>query len=114
MTNKHMFLPLQEPTLFILLSLRGGEKHGYAILKEVALLSDERVKLSTGTLYGALYRLQDQGYIERIESKDGARGKKVYRLTRSGMEVFDAEVGRMRQLLLAVKERVHAEGGQQV
>ena len=114
MTNKHIFLPLQEPTLFILLSLRGGEKHGYAILKEVALLSDERVKLSTGTLYGALYRLQDQGYIERIESKDGARGKKVYRLTRSGMEVFDAEMDRMKQLLLAVKERVHAGGGQQL
>lgn len=94
--------------------MRGGEKHGYAILKDVAELSDERVKLSTGTLYGAIYRFLDQGLIECIELKDGVRGKKTYRLTRSGMEVFDAEVGRMKRLLLAVKARVLAEGWQQV
>lgn len=117
MLNKDAFLPLQEPTFYILLSLRGGEKHGYAILKEVAELSGERVKLSTGTLYGALNRLLDQGLIERIELselEDGARGKKVYRLTRSGLEVFDAEVARMRRLLLAVKAQARAEGGQPV
>ncbi len=74
-------IPLQEPTFFILLSLRGGEKHGYAILKEVATLSEARVKLSTGTLYGALNRLLDQGLIERLEEHDGVRGKKAYRLT---------------------------------
>ena len=81
MKNKDLFLPLQEPTLYILLSLRGGEKHGYAVLKEVAELSSGRVKLSTGTLYGALYRLLDQGLIEQIEPEKGARGKKTYRFT---------------------------------
>ena len=72
----------------------------------------QSVKLSTGTLYGALYRLLDQGLIEQIESKDEVRGKKAYRLTPSGMEVFDAEVGRMKQLLLVIEGRVPAEGGQ--
>jgi DNA-binding PadR family transcriptional regulator len=114
MTNKDLFLPLQEPTLYILLSLRGGEKHGYAILKEVAELSSGRVKLSTGTLYGALYRLLDQGLIEQIEPEDEARGKKVYRLMHSGLEVFEAEVGRMKHLLLAVNKKVETIGGQQV
>ena len=47
-------LPLREPTFFILLSLSPGPKHGYAILKEVEALSDGRVRLSTGTLYGAI------------------------------------------------------------
>jgi DNA-binding PadR family transcriptional regulator len=108
------FLPLQEPTFYILLSLHAGEKHGYAILKDIAELSGKQMKLSTGTLYGALYRLLDQGLIERIEPEDGARGKKVYRLTRSGMELFDAEVDRMKQLLLAVKVKLYAEGEQQL
>jgi DNA-binding PadR family transcriptional regulator len=109
MTNLNHFLPLQEPILYILLSLRGGEKHGYAILKDVIELSGERVKLSTGTVYGALYRLLDQGLIERIDSKDGARGKKTYRLTRSGTDVLNTEVSRMEQLLHAVNERAHGK-----
>ena len=114
MTNTDDFLPLQEPTFYILLSLRGGEKHGYAILKDVAEMSGEQVKLSTGTLYGALYRFLDQGLIEQIEPEDEARGKKVYRLTPSGLEVFEAEVGRMKHLLLAVNKKVETIGGQQV
>ena len=103
MSGINSFIPLQEPTFFILLSLRGGEKHGYAILKEVAGLSEERVKLSTGTLYGALNRLLDQELIERLEDRDGVRGKKAYRLTRRGLEVFDGEVRRMQQMLAAAQ-----------
>jgi len=113
MTNIDSYLPLQEPTFYILLSLRGGEKHGYAILKDIKELSSEQVKLSTGTLYGALYRLLDQSLIEQIELVDLARGKKVYRLTHSGLEVFDAEVTRMKHLLLAVNKKVETIGGQQ-
>jgi DNA-binding PadR family transcriptional regulator len=114
MANKDQLLPLQEPTFYILLSLRTGEKHGYAILKDVAQLSDQQVNLSTGTLYGALNRLLDQGLIERLEGQDGTRGKKAYRLTPAGLEVFDADVGRMKRLLLAVKTRRRAKGGQQI
>ena len=114
MKNVNRSIPLQEPTLYILLSLRSGEKHGYAILKEVNELSDKRIRLSTGTLYGALYRLLDQGLIEQVESKDSSRRKKSYRLTRSGLEVFDVEVGRMKHLLLAVNKKVETIGGQQV
>ena len=112
------FIPLQEPTFFILLSLRGGEKHGYAILKEVAALSKGRVKLSTGTLYGALNRLLDQGSIERLDGQGGARGKKAYRLTSRGLEVFAVEVGRMQQMLAAAQPLAGsidpAEGGLQI
>ena len=114
MTNIARLVPLQEPTFYILLSLRGGEKHGYAILKDVAEMSSEQVKLSTGTLYGALYRLLDQGLIEQIEPEDRARGKKVYRLMHTGLEVFEAEVSRMKHLLLAVNKKVETIGGQQV
>jgi DNA-binding PadR family transcriptional regulator len=107
MRNIDSHPPLQEPTFYILLALRGEDKHGYAILKEVAELSEGRVQLSTGTLYGALYRLLDQGLIEQVEVKDEQRGKKIYRLTRSGLEVFDAEVSRMKHILLKASRQVH-------
>ena len=117
MVNMDQLPPLQEPTFYILLSLRAGEKHGYAILKDVARLSGGQVQLSTGTLYGALNRLLDQGLIERIEAEDSARGKKAYRLTPAGLEVFAAEVSRMDRLLRAVRAQRPArpaEGGQQL
>ncbi len=110
MNKFDQLLPLREPTLYILLSLRGGEKHGYAILKEVYELSEGKVQLSTGTLYGAIYRLLDQGLIQQIEVEDGSRGKKAYRLTRAGLEVFDAEVGRMKRILLSAKKQVRISG----
>jgi DNA-binding PadR family transcriptional regulator len=98
------YLPLQEPTFFILLSLRSGEKHGYAILKEVTDLSAGKLSLSTGTLYGALNRLLDQGLIERVDLgvQAGSRGKKSYQLTHMGRLVFEAEVNRMQRLLATV------------
>lgn len=114
MKKNVQILPLQEPTFFILLSLRGGEKHGYAILKDVVILSDQRIKLSTGTLYGALYRLLDQGLIEQVEAIDEPRGKRAYRLTPSGLEVFNADVDRMKHMLRTVKSKIESPGGQQI
>jgi DNA-binding PadR family transcriptional regulator len=58
---------LTETTFFILLSLSSGKKHGYLIMKEVERLSGGRTSRSTGTLYGVLGRLLDQGWIERVD-----------------------------------------------
>ena len=60
-------LPLSEPVFYILLSLASGQKHGYAILKDVESLSQGKLLVSTSTLYGAISRLQDQGWIEHID-----------------------------------------------
>ncbi len=114
MAGNENFVPLQEPTFYILLSLRGGDKHGYAIMKDVAKLSDNRLKLSTGTLYGALFRLLDQGLIEQVDAEDDSRGKRAYRLTLSGLEAFDAEVNRMQHLLLIVNKKTHTIRNQQI
>jgi DNA-binding PadR family transcriptional regulator len=110
MGNIDLYPPLQEPTFYILLALRGEDKHGYAILKEVAELSNGRIRLSTGTLYGALNRLLDRGLIEQVEAEDGGRGKKIYRLTRSGLEVFDAELSRIQHILHSVNQQLHTTG----
>ncbi len=64
--------PLREPTLFILLTLSKERKHGYAILKDVEALSEGRIVLSTGTLYGALARLLEQGLIRKSGEDNGS------------------------------------------
>ena len=56
-------LPLTEPVLLVLLSLAEQPRHGYSIIKDVEQMSGGRVLLSTGTLYGALQRLLDRGWV---------------------------------------------------
>jgi DNA-binding PadR family transcriptional regulator len=101
--------PLTEPTFLILLSLSPGPKHGYAILKAVESLSEGRVLLSTGTLYGALKRLLDEGLIQRIADplpNPSERERKAYILTEHGRQVLNAETARMRRLVALVPAQV--------
>lgn len=94
--------PLSEVTFLILLSLEGGPKHGYAIMKEVEALSQGRVLLSTGTLYGAIKRLLADGWINRLnlpEDSNNGRDRKSYTLTSSGRTVLKAETQRLRELV---------------
>ena len=102
MNNDLSRLPLREPTFFILLSLSPGPKHGYAILKEVEALSEGRVRLSTGTLYGAIKRLLDDGWIRRVDDpqpNNTQRERKPYALTELGQRVLTAEIDRLRKLV---------------
>src|SRR5579863_9907260 len=101
-------LPLSEPVLLILLSLAGQPRHGYSILKDVEQMSDGRVVLSTGTLYGALRRLLDVDWIERFEEKESSRGRQAYRLTPHGRRNLQAEVNRMKHLTRLASLRVAA------
>ena len=82
-------IPLTEATYFILLSLADAPRHGYAILKDVEALSQARIVFSTGTLYGALKRLLDLGWIKRADDAgrepDTGRPRKAYTLTASGV-----------------------------
>lgn len=91
-------LPLTEPVLLILLSLAGQPRHGYSILKDVEEMSGGRVLLSTGTLYGALRRLLDEGWIERFKEAESSRGRQAYRLTAGGQRNLRTEVNRLRHL----------------
>lgn len=95
-------LPLREPTFFILLSLSPGPKHGYAILKEVEALSEGRVMLSTGTLYGAIKRLLERNWIKRVTDpipNSTDRERKAYALTAQGRRVLNAEIQRLERLV---------------
>jgi DNA-binding PadR family transcriptional regulator len=101
--------PMTETTYFILLSLAPGPSHGYAIMKDVQQLSQARVVLSTGTLYGALKRLLELGWIERVDDSgtgENGRERKSYRLTQLGQTALDGEIERLNGLLAAAGQRV--------
>jgi DNA-binding PadR family transcriptional regulator len=105
-------LPLSEPTFFILLVLAPGPGHGYAIMKESAVLSDGRLQLSTSTLYGAIKRLLDQGWIKRSAAESGienGRARKEYQLTDLGRRILKAETARL-QSLVAMTQQSGAVG----
>lgn len=89
---------MREPTYFILLALHREPMHGYAVASLVEELSDQRVKLTAGTLYGALDRLVNEGHIEvdREEQVNGRR-RRYYRITEQGEQATQAEALRLRQ-----------------
>ncbi|BAJ32700.1 MULTISPECIES: PadR family transcriptional regulator [Kitasatospora] len=103
--------PMREPTLLLLAALADQPRHGYALLGEVTRISDGRVRLRAGTLYGALDRLLAQGLVrvEREEVVDG-RARRVYALTEQGHADLDAEVRRMEAVALEARRRIQRAG----
>jgi DNA-binding PadR family transcriptional regulator len=98
--------PLTEPVLLILLSLANKPLHGYGLMQDIEMLSSGRVRLSTGTLYGALRRLLEDSWIERFIQADTSREKQAYRLTATGREHLHFELDRMKQLTQAASARL--------
>lgn len=85
---------LSAPSLLILISLAGGNKHGYAIMQDIAQFSGTRV--GPGTLYGAIARLEGRGLVAGVESTDRRR---PYRLTPRGRALLDARLQALGDLL---------------
>jgi DNA-binding PadR family transcriptional regulator len=104
------YLPLTPAVFHVLLSLADGQKHGYAILKEVAERTGGDVELSTGTLYGIIKRLLADGLI-RASALGSTDRRRAYRLTAFGRKVALAEAERLRGLLaVAHAKKLLAEG----
>jgi DNA-binding PadR family transcriptional regulator len=91
---------------FILAALLDGPLHGYGIIKKAAELSDGRVRLTAGTLYGALDRLAEEGLIhaDRQEVVEG-RTRRYYRLTDHGVQALHTEAARMEHAARVVTRR---------
>jgi PadR family transcriptional regulator, regulatory protein PadR len=95
-----------EAALFILAGLARGELHGYGIARDVEELSGGRVKLTAGTLYGALNRLAEDGLIEQTREQEvGGRRRRYYRLTGLGEAALADEAARLRSTAAAVSAR---------
>lgn len=99
--------PLGDVDTAISAVLADGDRHGYAILAEVRKLSDGGIRLGTGTMYGALERLQDGGAV-RVAAEEvvDGRTRRYYRLTDLGRRQLVAELERRDQLLNAARRRL--------
>ena len=93
----------------ILLALVDADRHGYGIMQQVAADSNGAIQLGPGTLYGAIKRLLEAGYIREVESRvdpdlDDAR-RRYYRLTSAGRATATAEAGRLAALVRLARAR---------
>src|SRR5579864_871286 len=98
------------PAMFqVLLALGDGEKHGYAILKEVEEQTKGHVRLSTGTLYAMIKRLLSEGIIAECRNRPPAeeddQRRRYYHLTSLGRQVAIAEAERMEQMIATAREK---------
>lgn len=90
--------PLTEAVFYILLALR-KPNHGYGIIQEVQELTNGRLNLGAGTLYGAIQTLQKKDWIQIYSVDTESRKKKEYLITDRGKEVFREEQRRLKELL---------------
>jgi DNA-binding PadR family transcriptional regulator len=103
----HKFIPLKTQWFHIMLSLAGGEQHGYGIMQEVLQRTTGKVRLWPATLYGSIKRLIEAELIEESDERpapemDDAR-RRYYRLTTVGRRVLDAECERLQELVRAIQ-----------
>jgi DNA-binding PadR family transcriptional regulator len=100
-------MEIRRSTYFVLAALLDSPLHGYGIIKRAAELSGGEVRLSTGTLFGALERLVESGLVEAgEEEKVEGRVRRSYTLTHDGYAALTAEAGRLRQAARVVEMRV--------
>src|SRR5258708_24208626 len=105
--DPHSFIPLKTQWFHIMLSLAGGEQHGYGIMNEVLQRTTGKVRLWPATLYGSIKRLIEAELIEESDERpepelDDAR-RRYYRLTVLGRRVLDAECERLQELVRAIQ-----------
>jgi DNA-binding PadR family transcriptional regulator len=101
--------PLSPAVFHILLSLGGGERHGYAIKREVAARTEGKLTLGPGVLYGSINKMLELGLIEESADRpdphlDDER-RRYYRITPHGRKAAQAEAGRMRELVKLAASR---------
>jgi DNA-binding PadR family transcriptional regulator len=87
---------MREPTFLVLTALAGGRLHGYGVIQTVWSVSDGRVRLRPGTVYGALDRLESDGLVASDgEEIEGGRVRRYYRLTGAGHQALATETDRL-------------------
>jgi DNA-binding PadR family transcriptional regulator len=107
--DPHGQLPLTPAVFHILLAIADQDRHGYAIILDIADRTDGAMRLGTGTLYTAISRLLEQGLIEEPDERPTAdeddERRRYYRLTPFGREVANAEARRLAALVKMARAR---------
>ena len=98
-----VLLPLPSATFHILMAVADEDRHGYAIIQDIAARTDGVLQMSAGTLYRSIQRMQEQGLIvearERPAPEDDDERRRYYRITPFGFAVARAEARRLTQML---------------
>ena len=97
---KKVYVPMTETGFYILLCLR-EEAHGYSIVKKTLALTDGRINISPGTLYGSLSKMEKDGLIRFVREEEK---RKIYRITELGTQVLELEMKRIERLYSSMKE----------
>ncbi|MGH9821794.1 MAG: PadR family transcriptional regulator [Blastocatellia bacterium] len=112
--NPATLLPLPPATFHILMSLADEDRHGYAIIQDVAARTGGELKLSAGTLYRSIQRMLDQGLLVELRQRpapelDDER-RRYYRITRFGTAVAKAEARRLVEMVRMARARGFVPG----
>jgi DNA-binding PadR family transcriptional regulator len=106
--------PLPPATFHILLALADDDRHGYAIIQDIAARTGGELKLSAGTLYRSIQRMLEQGLLveprDRPSPENDDERRRYYRITALGRDVARAETRRLTQLVKFAKESGFAAG----
>jgi DNA-binding PadR family transcriptional regulator len=94
-------LIVSDPTLLVLASLADGEKHGYAMMEDIQRFAG--VRLGPGTLYGAITRLEERGWIRALESEDRRR---PYAITGAGKQYLEEQLATLDQVVKTAMRRL--------
>src|SRR5688572_22131502 len=107
--NVAAFLPLTPVSFEILLTLAGGDQHGYAVMLDVERRTGGAISLHAGSMYRALNRLLEAGLIEELEERpdpdEDDERRRYYKLTRNGLEVARGEARRLEQQVQTARQR---------
>lgn len=109
MTTTNSNPPLTPAVFHILLALATDERHGYGIMKQVELDSQNQVKMGPGTLYGSLKRMLDAGLVresdKRVDPALDDERRIYYQITELGSKALQAELDRYRQIVSVAQQR---------
>lgn len=97
---RKVYVPMTETGFYILLCLQ-DEMHGYSIVQKVEAMTGGAVRLSPGTMYGSLSKMEKDGLIRFVREKDK---RKLYHITALGREVLELEMNRIERLYRNMKE----------
>ena len=92
---QNKYLPLTEAAYYVLISLN-EPRHGYGIMQHVEKLTNGRIKIGAGTMYGNLSRMEKEGLITSVAEEDR---KKIYKLSKKGKIVLKLELERLEELI---------------
>lgn len=102
--------PLTESYFYILLCLYKEPNHGYGIMQQTLLLSGNRVKIGSGTMYGAISNMIKKGYIIETKSMNPEDDRKrLYQLTETGRSILHAELERLKELVTSASKVMEDE-----